>query len=148
MIQLRPVKSCDLSSSLYSSELIDPSLNIYNFEITNFNKKTSTIFLFFLFLFSWSIPSFANYPEPVSMGLRDSDCGTLNDPNYSAAFFALQDALEYCFPGPQTNNLSRVSLFFQKLVTPFLMLVEVELSFMKGHCPGKNLSVTSPINAC
>ena len=47
-------------------------------------------------------------------GLTDRECGTLKDPNYRAAFYALQDATEFCFQGRLIDGSFRESYFFPK----------------------------------
>ena len=79
-------------------------------------KKRSTFaaLFYFLYLLISCIPSFANFPEYVCVGLRDEKCGTLDDPNYRAAFFALQDAIEFHFQGRLLDDSFRKPDFFPK----------------------------------
>ena len=80
-------------------------------KIASLSKKS--IFLLFLyFLHSWGVPLFAEYSRYFSLGLTDKDCGTLADPNYQAAFHALQDAMDFCFKARWIDSLSSAPYFF------------------------------------
>jgi tetratricopeptide (TPR) repeat protein len=63
--------------------------------IARFNKRSpSAAFFYFLSLLSWCIPSFADCPCLKSERPRHDQCGTLEERNYCAAFYALREAIE------------------------------------------------------
>ena len=74
-------------------------------------RYTSSISFFIIFFVVCFIPVYSELPDWFFKGPRAGECGTLKDPNYRAAFEALQKAIELCFQGPLRTDSTRPYFF-------------------------------------